>query len=101
MPPAGRGILPLHPFNEKNRPMGGSFRFGELMPHNIPFWGCRGRIPLPAGGFQKTNPYTNKLLMRHAAQAAPNPLSMLTTVTPLAHEVSMPSSAESPAKLAP
>ena len=41
------------------------------------------------------------LMMRQAAQAAPKPLSILVTVTPLAHEVSMPSKAESPAKEAP
>ena len=40
-------------------------------------------------------------LIRLATQAAPNPLSILTTVTPLAHEFSMPSSAASPSKLAP
>jgi uncharacterized membrane protein len=34
--------------------------------------------------------------IRDAAKAAPNPLSMFTTVIPDAHEVSIPRSAESP-----
>src|SRR2546428_5742590 len=40
-------------------------------------------------------------LMRLAAAAAPNPLSMFTTVTPDAHELSMASSAARPPKDAP
>src|SRR6266571_1723099 len=40
-------------------------------------------------------------LMRWATQAAPYPLSMLTTPTPAAQELSIASSAESPPKLAP
>jgi len=40
-------------------------------------------------------------LMRLAAAAAPNPLSMLTTVTPAAQELSMPSSAATPPNEAP
>jgi hypothetical protein len=39
--------------------------------------------------------------MSSAAQAAPKPLSMLTTVTPLPQELSMLSSAARPPKLAP
>src|SRR2546427_12932796 len=39
--------------------------------------------------------------MRLAAAAAPNPLSMLTTVTPDAQELSMPSRAASPPNEAP
>ena len=39
--------------------------------------------------------------MRAAANAAPNPLSMFTTVTPDAHDVSIPSSAASPSNAAP
>jgi hypothetical protein len=39
--------------------------------------------------------------MRAAAQPAPKPLSMLQTVTPEAHELSMPSSADSPPNDAP
>lgn len=40
-------------------------------------------------------------LMVEAATAAPKPLSMLTTVTPVAQELSMPRRAASPPKLAP
>ena len=40
-------------------------------------------------------------LMRVAKTAAPNPLSMLTTPIPPAHELSMVSSAETPPKFAP
>ena len=40
-------------------------------------------------------------LMRVAAKAAPKPLSMLTTVTPPAQELSMPRSAATPSKAAP
>ena len=40
-------------------------------------------------------------LMRVAANAAPKPLSILTTVTPPAQELSMPSSAATPPKAAP
>jgi hypothetical protein len=40
-------------------------------------------------------------LMQEATQAAPKPLSMLTTVTLEAQELSMPSSAATPPKLAP
>jgi len=40
-------------------------------------------------------------LMRLAALAAPKPLSMFTTVTPDAHEFSIPSSAASPPNAAP
>ena len=39
-------------------------------------------------------------LITLAATPAPNPLSMFTTVTPAAQELSMPSSAASPPKLA-
>ena len=39
--------------------------------------------------------------IRLAAAAAPNPLSMFTTVTPAAHELSMPRSAASPPNAAP
>jgi len=39
--------------------------------------------------------------MRLAAAAPPNPLSMLTTVTPAAHELSMPSNAATPPNDAP
>ena len=39
--------------------------------------------------------------MRLAANPAPNPLSMLTTVTPAAQELSIPSKADNPWKLAP
>src|SRR6266576_2873353 len=39
--------------------------------------------------------------MRLAAAAAPNPLSMLTTVTPDAHELSIPSNAAIPPNDAP
>src|SRR5207249_179808 len=39
--------------------------------------------------------------MRLAAAAAPNPLSMFTTVTPAAHELSMPSRAAIPPNEAP
>ena len=40
-------------------------------------------------------------LMQEATQAAPKPLSMLTTVTFDAQEFNMPSNAATPAKLAP
>src|SRR6056297_552102 len=40
-------------------------------------------------------------LMRLAAKAAPKPLSMLTTVTPEAQELSIPSRAATPPKAAP
>ena len=40
-------------------------------------------------------------LMQEATQAAPKPLSILTTVTLEAQELSMPSSAATPPKLAP
>jgi hypothetical protein len=40
-------------------------------------------------------------LMQEATQAAPKPLSMLTTVTLEAQELSMPRSAATPPKLAP
>src|SRR5258708_27289886 len=40
-------------------------------------------------------------LMQEATQAAPKPLSMLTTVTLEAQELSMPSSAATPPRLAP
>ena len=40
-------------------------------------------------------------LMQEATQAAPKPLSMLTTVTLEPQELSMPSSAATPPKLAP
>ena len=36
-----------------------------------------------------------------AATAAPNPLSILTTEIPAEHELSIPSNAETPPKLAP
>jgi hypothetical protein len=39
--------------------------------------------------------------MRAAEQPAPNPLSMLTTVTPVAQLVIIPNSAARPPKLAP
>jgi hypothetical protein len=39
--------------------------------------------------------------MRRAAAAAPKPLSMLTTVMPEAHELSMPKSAAKPPNEAP
>jgi len=42
-----------------------------------------------------------KRLMHDATQAAPNPLSIFTTVTLDAHEFSIPSSAATPPKLAP
>jgi len=42
-----------------------------------------------------------RLLILQAAQAAPKPLSMLTTVTPLAQEVSIPNSAAMPENAAP
>lgn len=42
-----------------------------------------------------------RLLILQAAQAAPKPLSMLTVVTPLAQEVSIPKSAAMPEKAAP
>jgi hypothetical protein len=42
-----------------------------------------------------------KRLMQEATQAAPKPLSMLTTVTFEAQELSMPRSAATPPKLAP
>lgn len=41
------------------------------------------------------------LIILAAAQAAPNPLSMLTTVTPEAQQFSMPSSAATPPNAAP
>ena len=41
---------------------------------------------------------SRRRLMRVAAKAAPKPLSILTTVTPLAEEVSMPSKADRPEK---
>ena len=39
--------------------------------------------------------------IRLAANPAPKPLSILTTVTPAAQELSIPNKAESPLKLAP
>jgi len=39
--------------------------------------------------------------MQEATQAAPKPLSMFTTVTLEAHELSMPRRAATPPKLAP
>lgn len=48
----------------------------------------------PPGGI-----YTR--FMRLAANPAPKPLSMLTTVTPAAQELSIPNNAASPLKLAP
>jgi hypothetical protein len=41
------------------------------------------------------------LLIKLAANPAPNPLSMFTTVTPAAQEFNIPRSAASPLKLAP
>ena len=49
----------------------------------------------------KTQFYCYRRLMQEATQAAPKPLSMLTTVTLEAQELSMPSSAATPPKLAP
>ena len=43
----------------------------------------------------------HKRLMQDATQAAPKPLSMFTTVTLEAHELSMPRRAATPPKLAP
>jgi hypothetical protein len=43
----------------------------------------------------------HRRLMQEATQAAPKPLSMLTTVTLEAHELSIPRSAAIPPKLAP
>ncbi len=43
----------------------------------------------------------HRRLMQEATQAAPKPLSMLTTVTLEAQEFSMPRSAATPPKLAP
>lgn len=40
-------------------------------------------------------------LIDDAATAAPKPLSMFTTTSPAAHELSMPSSADSPPNAAP
>ncbi len=54
-----------------------------------------------AAGYSLAAAALTWLLMRQAAQAAPKPLSMLTTVTPLAHEVSMPHRAVNPASAAP
>jgi len=41
------------------------------------------------------------LFIKLAANPAPKPLSIFTTVTPLAHEFNIPSNAEIPLKLAP
>ena len=46
-------------------------------------------------------PIRYRWLMRLATHAAPKPLSMLTTVTPLAQEFNIPRRAASPSKLAP
>ncbi len=50
---------------------------------------------------QPHRPAAHVWLMRLAAAAAPNPLSMFTTVTPLAQELSMASSAAKPPNDAP
>src|SRR5438046_8938665 len=50
---------------------------------------------------QPHRPAAHVWLMRLAAAAAPNPLSMLTTVTPLAQELSIASSAARPPNDAP
>ncbi len=46
-------------------------------------------------------PYSYLLLIRLAAKAAPKPLSIFTTVTPLAQEFNIPNSAAIPPKEAP
>jgi hypothetical protein len=46
-------------------------------------------------------PFGYSRLIADATRAAPNPLSIFTTVTFEAHEFSMPSSAATPPKLAP
>jgi len=58
----------------------------------------RGKAHSPAGGARRAD---QRLLILQAAQAAPKPLSMFTTVTPLAQEVSMPRRADRPEKAAP
>ena len=56
----------------------------------------------PPSRLSKILPQVNyRRLMQEATQAAPNPLSILTTVTLDAQELSMPSSAATPPKLAP
>ncbi len=70
------------------------------------------RAPRPSGSRRRATPAAARCArarvrtvmprqIRLAAAAAPNPLSMLTTVTPAAHELSMPSSAASPPNEAP
>ena len=73
----------------------------------------RDRLQLLGGGLHEVEPHQGGLArsstrpdgharqIRLAAAAAPNPLSMFTTVTPAAQELSMPSSAASPPNEAP
>ena len=68
-----------------------SDQFGLLSGHFVPLCLCP---------FVPQSP-DHARLIRLATYPAPNPLSMLTTVTPEAQELSMPSSAEIPPKLAP
>ena len=58
-------------------------------------------ISRPSHATQGVAVWTDVWLNRLAAAAAPNPLSMLTTVTPVAQLFSMDSSAAMPPKLAP
>ncbi len=71
------------------------------------------RVELLGGGLHEVQPYQRRVAalehfpdrharqIRLAAAAAPKPLSMFTTVTPAAHELSMPRSAASPPNAAP
>src|SRR3989441_11346330 len=63
--------------------------------------GDGGEAEDPECGGEPPPAAVHEWLMRLAAAAAPNPLSMFTTVTPEAQELSMASSAASPPKEAP
>ena len=54
-----------------------------------------------AAGFLSADSRSMRRRIASAAQAAPKPLSILVTVTPLAQLLTMPSRAASPSKLAP
>ena len=59
-------------------------------------------FPAPGGAVFDRQSYETRLRrIRQARWAAPKPLSMLTTVSPAAHELSMASSAARPLRLVP
>ncbi len=83
----------VHPFDEG---VGIGDEFAERGHQHIP---GGAHIAFEVEDFHASIPFI--WLIRLARKPAPKPLSMLTTLTPLAQELSMDSSADRPPKLAP